>query len=121
MSIRESVQHLIALVEQGNFLEAIETYYAEDATMQENGDAPRVGLPALLANERKALEAVQTWHVKHAESYIVDGDRSAIHWLFDMSDASGRHRTFDEIAWQEWRDGKIVRERFFYDRLRKPA
>ncbi len=121
MSIRESVQQLIALVERGEFLEAIERFYAEDATMQENGDPPRVGLPALLANERQALANVQTWHVKHAESYVVDGDRSAIHWLFDMSDAAGKHRTFDEIAWQEWRDGKIIHERFFYDRARKPA
>ncbi len=121
MSIRESVQQLIALVEQGSFLEAIERFYAEDATMQENSDPPRVGLAALLANEKKPLETVETWHVKHPQSYIIDGDRSAIHWLFDMSDAAGKHRTFDEIAWQEWSGGKIIRERFFYDRSRKPA
>jgi len=34
---------LIAMAEQGKFLEAIQEFYAEDATMQENNQPPRVG------------------------------------------------------------------------------
>ena len=27
----------------------------------------------------------------------------------------GRQIELDEVAYQEWRDGKIIRERFYYD------
>jgi len=46
---------LIAMAQQGKFLEAIQEFYAEDATMQENNQSPRVGLAALLENERRVL------------------------------------------------------------------
>jgi ketosteroid isomerase-like protein len=109
------------LVERGEFLEAIEKFYAADASMQENGQAPRVGLPALLENERKALARFKIIHQKRAASYVADGDRAAINWIFEITEQSGRRYILDEIAYQEWRDGKIVRERFYYDPPQRTA
>lgn len=43
MPKRERVMALVAMVEQGRFVEAIEEFYAEDATMQENNAPPRGG------------------------------------------------------------------------------
>ena len=113
MSTRENVEKLIELVERGEFLEAIEKFYAPEGTMQENLGAPRVGLAALLENERNALKRSQIVHRSHA--FLVDGDRAAIHWVFEITERSGKHWLLDEIAYQEWQDGKIVRERFYYD------
>ncbi len=109
------VEELIALVQEGKFLEAIERFYAEDASMQENLDPPRVGLAALLENERKVLERVPDIHVEEIGWVFVDRDRAAINWVFAFTDSAGRKVRLDEIAYQEWRDGKIVRERFYYD------
>ena len=50
-----------------------------------------------------------------AISSVVEGDRVAIHWNFELTEKSGTVRRFDEIAWQEWRGDRIFRERFFYD------
>ncbi len=115
MSIRDKVEKLIQLAEAGKFLEAIETFYAPDASMQENNQPARLGLPALLENERQALARFKIIHTKKAASYVVDGERTAINWIFDITDQSGRRFRLDEIAYQEWRDGKIVKERFYYD------
>ena len=115
MSIRDSVERLIQLVERGQFLEAIESYYAPEASMQENGQPPRVGLPQLLENERKAMARFKIIHVSQAASYVVDGNRVAINWIFDVTDQRGGRYVLDEIAYQEWQDGKIVKERFYYD------
>ena len=115
MGIRDNVTELIALAHQGKFLEAIERFYAEDATMQENLDPPRLGLRALLENERKVLATVPDIHVERVGSLMVDGDRAAINWVFAYTDAAGRQIELDEVAYQEWRDGKIIRERFYYD------
>jgi hypothetical protein len=115
MTTVDNVKNLIALAQQGKFLEAIERFYAENATMQENLDTPRAGLAALLQNERSVLAAVPDIHVERVESFIVDGDRAAIHWIFAYTDRHGRQIRLDEVAYQEWQDGKIIRERFFYD------
>ena len=40
MPSRERVQALVAMVEEGKYVEAIREFYAEDASMQENGEPP---------------------------------------------------------------------------------
>ena len=115
MSIRPQVLELIELVKQAKFLEAIERFYAADAEMRENQDAARVGLEALLENERNVLRNVPDIRLERLESFLVDGNRAAIHWVFAFTDPKGGRRRLEEISYQEWRDGKIVREQFFYD------
>jgi hypothetical protein len=115
LSTRECVERLINLAEQGKFLEAIEHCYASDATMQENSKPPRVGLAALLENERRVLASFKEIRVNRAESFLVDGNRSAINWVYEFIDHEGRSYLRDEIAYQVWQDGKIIQERFFYD------
>ena len=105
---------LIAMAEQGKFLEAIQEFYAEDATMQENNQPPRVGLVALLENERRVLTSLKEIRVNRADSFVVDGDRAAINWVYHFIDVEGRELRRDEIAYQVWQNGKIVRERFYY-------
>ena len=48
-------------------------------------------------------------------SSVVEGDRVAIHWIFELTDQSGKVHRIDEVALQEWRGDRIFRERFFYD------
>ena len=115
MGILDHVKELIALAREGKFLEAIERFYAEDATMQENLDPPRLGLRALLENERKVLATVPDIHVERVGSLMVDGVRAAINWVFAYTDPAGRKIELDEVAFQEWENGKIIRERFYYD------
>ena len=108
------LDEFIAVVESGDHAGAIERYYTEDASMQENGASPRVGRDLLVAHERAVLERTAQVTSKCVSS-IVEGDRVAIHWNFELTDMAGKVRRFDEVALQEWRDDKIFRERFFYD------
>ena len=96
------------------FLEAIQEFYAEDATLQENNQPPRVGLAALLENERRVLASLKEIRVNRADSFIIDGDRAAINWVYHFIDFQGRELQRNELAYQVWRDGKIACERFFY-------
>jgi len=118
VTLQDNVKKLISLVEQRKFLEAIQEFYAEDASMQENNAPPRRGLAALLENERKVMASFQEVHVSRAESFVVDGDRAAINWIFDYTDVRGRHVHLDEVALQQWQNSKIIRERFYYDTAR---
>jgi ketosteroid isomerase-like protein len=114
MPSRVRLDEFIAVVESGDHAGAIERYYTEDASMQENAASPRVGRDALVAHEKAALARMSEVYSKCISS-VVEGDRVAIHWNFVLTDKSGLVRRFDEIALQEWRGDKIFRERFFYD------
>ena len=114
MSIKPQVLDLIRLVENGQMLEAMTRYYAENVAMQENVSAPVVGFAANYAREADfygSLKALTFTLV----SVVVEGDRAAINWVFDYTTADGMQYRMDEIAIQSWRDGKIVHERYVYD------
>ena len=49
------------------------------------------------------------------ETFFVDGDRSVIRWVFEFTGHDGRSFRQDELAYQRWKDDKIVEERFYYD------
>jgi ketosteroid isomerase-like protein len=114
MPSRARLDDFIAVVESGDHAGAIERYYTEDASMQENALPPRVGRNALVAHERAVLTRTAQVYSK-AVSSVVEGDSVAIHWNFELTDKAGKVRRFDEIALQEWRGDRIFRERFFYD------
>ena len=114
MPSRARLDEFIAVVESGDHAGAIERYYTEDSSMQENTAPPRVGRDVLVAHERAAL-ARMTGVYSKAISSVVEGDHVAIHWIFELTEKSGQVRRFDEVSLQEWRGEKIFRERFFYD------
>ena len=115
MPARETVEAFVAQVLRGEHVEAIADWYAQDASMQENQDAPRVGREVLMAGEAEMLARAANVETQLLSPVVVDGDRVVIHWRFTFTSARGTARTFEEIAWQEWRGDKIWRERFFYD------
>ena len=114
MPSRERVDEFIAVVESGDHVGAIERYYTEDASMQENAAPPRLGRDLLVAHEKAALSRMSNVDSKCLSS-VVEGDRVVIHWNFVLTEKSGKVRRFDEIALQEWRGDRIFKERFFYD------
>jgi len=114
MPSRTVVEDFIATIERGEFLEALPRFYAEDMIAQENNLPPRVGLAAQTANEEAALRRMRFDSIK-AASYLVDGDRVAINYIFEMTTINGDRLRMDEIAYQLWRGDQIVHERYFFD------
>ena len=55
MPSRARLDQFIAAVESNDHAGAIERYYTEDASMQENAAPPRVGRDVLVAHERAVL------------------------------------------------------------------
>ena len=114
MPSRERLDQFIAAVEAGDHAGAIERYYTEGSSMQENASPPRVGRDLLVAHERGVL-ARMTHVYSKAMASVVEGDHVAIHWIFELTDKSGKVYRIDEVSLQEWRGDRIFRERFFYD------
>ena len=109
------VQDFLFTVEAGRFVEALERFYAEDASMRENIEPPRIGLETLVEYERGVMTAFKSITGYHLGRVLIGGDQVAIRWRFEFVGTSGEARTLDEIAWQRWRGDRIVEEQFFYD------
>ena len=89
MPTRARLDEFIAAVVSGDHAGAIERYYTEDASMQENAAAPRVGRDVLVAHERAVLERVKSVTSTCVTS-VVEGDHVAIHWVFEFVYQSGK-------------------------------
>jgi hypothetical protein len=115
MPTRERVKELISMVEHGRFVEAIQRFYAKNATMQENLQPVRQGMATLIAGEEKVLAAFKEIKTLPVKSYMVEGERVVINWVFIFTAHDGRSFRQDELAWQRWDGDRIVEERFYYD------
>ena len=113
-TVRDRVQQLVARAEQWKILEAMQEFYADNVVMQDNLNAPTIGLAANLERERAFVASVTKVNEMRAEAVIVDGNRAVINWRQDLV-INGQRLTFDQLSLQVWENGKIVHERFVYD------
>ena len=86
---RERAQAFVDAVVRKDFVQSIRDFYTEDATAQEDLQPPGVGREALVAHGTKTLLPLTT--------LLVDGDRVAIGWRFDMTGHDGVARRLDQL------------------------
>lgn len=116
MPSRQTVEDFIALVESNRHDEAIERFYTEDASMQENlTEPPRRGRDLLVAHERAVLARAKSVASECVRPVLIDGDTVVVHWIFQFEFKDGSKRRIEELAHQTWKGEKIWRERFYYD------
>lgn len=115
MPDRKRVEAFVATVVSGDHVRAIADFYTDDAFMQENTKEPRRGRTLLMEHEAAALARLSKMVTHNPKIVLIDGDRVAINWTFDMTDKEGVTRRWDELALQLWRGDRIAEERFFYD------
>lgn len=111
----ETIERFIAMVESNQQILAIETFYAADASMQENYNEPIVGKKALIANEKKTQEKALEVQGRCIRPVFVNGDYAVIRWRFRFSLPNGAGVVFEELAYQRWNGELIQEEQFFYD------
>ena len=115
MPSQERLEAFIARVVEGAHAEAIEEYYTENASMQENLGEPRRGRDLLVANERKVLANAASVRTTCVRPVLVNGDHVVINWIFEFTYKDGRSSRLDELAHQRWQGDRIVEERFYYN------
>jgi ketosteroid isomerase-like protein len=112
---KETLERFVARVESNAHAEAIEEFYAPQASMQENMAAPRVGRDLLVAHERKVLSRAKSVRSSCVRPVFVEGDKVVIRWVFEFEYHDGSKTRMEELAYQTWDGDKIVAETFFYD------
>jgi ketosteroid isomerase-like protein len=115
MPSRSRVAEFVSYVEAGKYVEAISDFYAETASMKENGGEPRAGRDNLIRHERAALAARAQIRTERVGAVLVDGDHVTINWTFEITARDGSKYRLEEVALQKWSGEHIVEEQFYYD------
>ena len=115
MPSRQTVEAFVALVEAGDYVGAIEKFYAPDASTRENTSEPVVGRDILMAKERGVMAAFRNIEALRIGPSLIDGDTTATRWKFTFFGAEGGAKVLEETSWQTWRGEQLIEERFFYD------
>jgi ketosteroid isomerase-like protein len=101
------------MILSGQALDAFDKYYADDVVMQEGGEEPRRGKAANRAYEEQFFGAIAEFHGAQLLASAATGDHSYSEWVFDMTFKDGTRVTNTQVAAREWKDGQIVKERFY--------
>jgi len=115
MPTQQTLDSFIARVEQNAHVEAIQEFYTENASMQENNAPPRVGRDTLVAHEAKALARAASVRSDCVRPVFVNGDHVVIRWIFEFTWKDGSVGRIEELAYQRWDGERIAQEQFFYD------
>lgn len=117
--IRNAANGLIEMAHAGKILEAMDKFYADDVATQEglNGKPSEGGKAKLLENYKVLLDNMTEVKTYKGKVASVGENISAIEWELDFKNnlPGWEAVKLTEIAVQEWKDGKITRETFFYN------
>lgn len=115
MPTAETLARFIARVEENAHAQAIEEFYTEDASMQENQAEPRRGRELHVDNERKVLARARSVYSECVRPVFVHEDKVVIRWVFRFEWFDGTVTQMEELAYQRWEGQRIAEEQFFYD------
>ncbi len=116
MKIKDVAEGLTALVRQGKFMEAINTYYSEDiVSIEPYGEPEKAEGIEAIRGKAKWFNDKHELHAINVSAPIISVHHFALRYTMDVTpEETGERTTMDEIAVYEVEDGKIVREEFFY-------
>ena len=120
MNTLEIANKLVALCREGKNAESLSTLYASDAVSVEAMSMP--GMPQATEG-LPAIQAKSAWWVDNHEVHAAtitgpwpNGDRFVVGFSYDVTNKpSGQRMQMEEVGLYTVRDGRIVREEFFYN------
>lgn len=113
-TIKEKVNHLNQLIQEGKALDGFELYYDDQVIMQENENPPTVGKEANRNREIEFFSSITEFRSAQALDVAVENNVSYVKWQFDYTHKDWGVRTYTQVAVQYWQNGKIIKEQFFY-------
>ena len=116
MTTQELDQALNQQVLAGDIMGAFEKYYADDVVMQENSDEPFAGKEINREREQKFVDSLAEFHSGSVVSSAVNGNTSFSEWAMDVTFKGGARYKLAQVAVRTWKDGQVVRERFYYNK-----
>ena len=113
-TIAEKLNHLNQLILEGKLMDGFEMYYDDTVVMQENELAPTIGKTANRQRELLFLENITEFRGASILDSAIGENISYVTWHFDYTHREWGVRNYTQVNMQYWKDGKIIKEQFFY-------
>ncbi|MEM9053281.1 MAG: nuclear transport factor 2 family protein [Bacteroidota bacterium] len=115
MPTLERVEEFIHRVETVSHDKVIDQFYSDDASIQENNSAPRIGKANLVKKEQGVLAKTKAVSSECIRPIFIHENFVIIRWKFCFEWLDGSTSEIEEIAYQRWNGELIQEEKFFYD------
>jgi hypothetical protein len=109
------ISEMLDYLAQGRIMDAMREFYADDVVMEEPAYGATVGLAANLEREEAFVASVKEFKGFEAKKVGVGDDVSFYENVMDWVDVNGNDIHVEQVVVAQWRDGRIVHERFYYD------
>ena len=110
----EKINDLNDMVLQGQVLEAFDKYYHQDVVMQENEEEPTLGKDDNRQREIEFMENLVEFRLARPLKVTVGENTTMVEWQYDYTHKEWGVKNYTQISVQEWKDGQIAREKFYY-------
>lgn len=120
MTLLDLATDLQAKAAGPGILDAVDTYYADDVTIVEGSGETfhgRETQKARIVEWQKTVEAVHGGEIKAIAAHET-GPGTGVAFAetaMDLTFVGMGRMAFEEVAVQQWKDGKVVHERFYYN------
>ena len=113
-TLLEKISTINDMILQGNALDAFEEYYHEDVVMQENDNPAIIGKNANRKREEEFFASITEFRSAQPLKVTIGEDTTMVEWHFDYTHKDWGVKNYTQVAVQEWKDGKIINEKFYY-------
>ena len=116
MTVKEIADKLVALCRAGKYEEAQTTLYANDAVSVEAHESGYEETKGLNNIKEKGKKMMSMWEVHRSEvgEPTIVGNYFAVGSWIDVTDKTYGRLGMSELGVYETKDGKIIKEQFFY-------
>ena len=117
MTTQEIATRLVELCRVGQYDQAYQELFDENATAIEPPHAPMpkvTGLNALLEKSKQFGQMIDTIHSSYVSDPIVAGNHFSCTMGLDFTGKDGNRGNMEEVCVYEVKDGKIIKEQFFF-------
>ncbi|MEM9478175.1 MAG: nuclear transport factor 2 family protein [Verrucomicrobiota bacterium] len=112
-TLRQNIEDINHLIMNSGLYDALEKYYADDAVFYEKDMVVADSLEANIAREKEFLGGVSEWREAKILHTAAGENVTMTEWHLDFVHEVYGHKKGNQIAVQEWKDGKVVREQFY--------
>lgn len=118
-SLQQRLNDLFGYIQQGKIIEAMNEFYDKDTVMQDNANPPTRGLASNIEREKQFMSGVKEWKGFTVTASGVGDNVTFYESTMDFIATNGQPVHLEQVAVSKWKNGKIARERFYYDTGKK--
>lgn len=114
MNIKSQVQEMDAMVSQGAIVDAVKTFFADNANTSDYGNGKTTGKQEMITKMEGFAGNIAKVNGITLHHSIIDENKSASEFTFDFDMKDGSKIYWHEIIRRIWNnEGKVIQEEYF--------